>query len=480
MPTQHKIVPSISRNKTSPVDLISTSQEQNGHSMIKESWTKRLYKTSCINPNFTLPDMIPTENMIAEKSKTLEDILLNKGCADNPSRRSYVYIFLGIFLGTCGTLMITCYPQHYPIGNPEYWYEPMLDLIFSWTPLAAAFQMNLSFFLMGIRGKNTVKTCVVAYGYGTITCCIVSGILYMIWVMLAGLPFPMPFQGYFTGLMTWNSMFVVFLFQCPKQWRQNSVGRRKMIFCFIFFIGNWIGEISYKILQMLFVMIPTNMHWPLVIVMILLRELHAWSLGYIGKKMAGFPDTSVEIAATMNAALRYLLFLTVDGGSITTPEVGYVILVVDFLINLICCFTIIWCNRHWSEQNQKRQVKAAVNLIINESIEFTIPITYLFALLIAYFGPNAEILGNIKNNYWQYTAIEDLDESLKWIALLFFVDLSSLVISFVLLQCFCKINLFRMYLQIQDQVGHIQVLATSYYIVEVNMCVFFSKPLSCY
>ena len=477
MPKQHIIIPVITRNKIYPVDLISTPQGQYGHAKVNKLWKNVLHKTSLIKQHFTLPDMIPSENMVAERSKILENILLNKCCADNPSRSSYVYIFLGILLGVSSTLMITSYPQQYPIGNPKYWYESVLNLIFSWGPLAAAFQINLSFFLMGISGKNTVRTCFVAYGYGTITSCIVSGILYMIWVTFAGLPFPMPFHGYITGMMTWNSMFVVFWFQCPKHWRDSSFGRRKMIFCFLFFNVNLIGEVTYKMIQMSFVMIPTNMHWPLVIVLILVRELHAWGLGHLGKKVAGFPDISVEIVATMNAVLRYLIFLTVDGGSITALEVSYVILVVDFSMNLICCFTIIWCNRHWSAKNQKRQIKAALNLIINESVEFTIPITYLFNLLTAYFGPNAEILGNIKNNYWQYTSIEDLDERIKWIALLFLVDFASLAISFLLFQYFCKINVFRMYLQVQDQVGHIQVLATGYYVAEVNHCLLYKKIL---
>ena len=156
------------------------------------------------------------------------------------------------------------------------------------------------------------------------------------------------------------------------------------------------------------------------------------------------------------------MFLSVDIGSITTDIVCYSILAADFLINLVCCFIILWCDRNWSERSREWQVKAVLNLIINESVEFLTPIAYVICLLMAYYGPNAEIMGNIKNSYWQYSAIEDIGDTVSWIGIMFSVDLISVIVSFILLQCYCKINILVMYLQLQEHMGYIMAISTGY------------------
>ena len=80
-------------------------------------------------------------------------------------------------------------------------------------------------------------------------------------------------------------------------------------------------------------------------------------------------------------------------------------------------------------------------MIFTEVIEFTIPAGYTIVMLMAYFGPNAEIIGNIKNSQWQYSAINDLDETLFWINMMFLVDFASVVICGIVLRIFCKMNI---------------------------------------
>ena len=450
------------------MDVINTSSEENENIATKDWWTRNFDKITFIQQSFKLPSQIPTQDIIAARSKQIENILLNKCCKDNPSRTSYTYILLGILLGVACSLIATSYSQHYPIGYPKYWYENLLVVIFGWGPAAATEQMNLYFFCMGISGKKTVRTCVAAYGYGTLAACITSGGFYIIWVHLFGLPSPMPFQGYITAVVAWYAMFVVFWCQSSNQWGTSSNIRNKLMFCLLFLNMLYAVELSYKVIHMLFIVIPSYMHWILVIVLIAARELHVWGLSYLGQKIAGYPDLSVEIAAAVTAVSRYSIFLLVHGGSIMNPATGYAVLAIDMLINLICCFTIMWCNQNVSVKNRKRQVKATLNLIINESVEFIMPITYGIVLLLAYFGPNGEILGNIKSNLWHYTSIENIGDTLTWIAIMFSVDFLSLIASITLLKCFCKMDIVRMYLQVQDQMGHILVIVTGYMVTEVS------------
>ena len=80
-------------------------------------------------------------------------------------------------------------------------------------------------------------------------------------------------------------------------------------------------------------------------------------------------------------------------------------------------------------------------------------LSYLIVVLMAYFGPNAELLGNIKIAIWQFQRpITDIEAYVIKVSILLAVDLSSLVINGALLWCFCiKTNVFKILKRLQQQ-----------------------------
>ena len=431
--------------------------------------TKRTRKMSVVR-KFKLPSNTPTEVEMKRRSKYIERILLNN-CHESVGILSFSSCFLGILLGIIFTVFLTTFPQHYPLGNPEYWYEPMLAHVIGWTPIAAIHLINVCHFCIGIRGRNTMRTCLIAYGVGSATTITLTGLFYFSWAYMGTMVYPMPFTGYILAVVTWYMMVLVFWFQCPKEWRSDSKSRKKMIFCIIFLNMLYVAEITYKVLRKSFLLIPKKHHWPLVFVLLIVREGNGWCLGYFGKKISGFSeDLSVDILATLIAGSRHIMFLSIEVGSITTDLVSYSILALDFIINIgDCILTIYYCKRNDnSKKNRDRQVKAVLALIINESVEILMPVAYVITLVMAYYGPNAEILGNIKNSEWQYSAIEDIGSTMKWMGLLFSVDIVSAVICVVLIYGFCKINILKMYLQVQNQLWYILAIEEAYILSEVR------------
>ena len=47
-------------------------------------------------------------------------------------------------------------------------------------------------------------------------------------------------------------------------------------------------------------------------------------------------------------------------------------------------------------------------LTLKEFMELSIPAVYCASFLMAYYGPNAEVLGNVKNDYWQFEKVENV------------------------------------------------------------------------
>ena len=109
-------------------------------------------------------------------------------------------------------------------------------------------------------------------------------------------------------------------------------------------------------------------------------------------------------------------------------------------------------------------------LVLTERIETIIPMTYILLNIMAYFGPNGEILGNIRLTIWHYQAITDIGAFTETIGTLLCVDFLSFLINGILLWTFCKINIvtelknlqkqFWFYMACMEAVVFLEVLLT--------------------
>ena len=79
-------------------------------------------------------------------------------------------------------------------------------------------------------------------------------------------------------------------------------------------------------------------------------------------------------------------------------------------------------------------------------------LAYMALITMAYYGPNAELMGNIKLSIWQYKRpIMDLGAYLFDCSLLMLVDIATLVINGTLLWYHCNINILDMIKKLQEK-----------------------------
>ena len=52
-------------------------------------------------------------------------------------------------------------------------------------------------------------------------------------------------------------------------------------------------------------------------------------------------------------------------------------------------------------------------LVLTERIETVIPLLFISTFLMAFYGPNAELIGNVKLTLWQYEAVTDINVFLE-------------------------------------------------------------------
>ena len=107
---------------------------------------------------------------------------------------------------------------------------------------------------------------------------------------------------------------------------------------------------------------------------------------------------------------------------------------------------------------------------MTERNETLIPLVYMIALLMAYYGPNAEILASIKLKIWHYqTTITNIEESMFNIGILWVADLLSLIVTSALIWKYCKINVSKRLLQFQKKLWIPMAFCEGLLMVDVRM-----------
>ena len=95
--------------------------------------------------------------------------------------------------------------------------------------------------------------------------------------------------------------------------------------------------------------------------------------------------------------------------------------------------------------------------------------TYVMLIIMAYFGPNAEILGNVKLKIWQFQRpIPDISACILKVSLLMAVDLLTLVINGILIWKICDINILQILKKLQKEYWMYFAVAEAYVLMEVK------------
>ena len=119
-------------------------------------------------------------------------------------------------------------------------------------------------------------------------------------------------------------------------------------------------------------------------------------------KIALGPDVSVELVAHNLAVSYHMIFISVCVGGLATDITLYTLIATDFIINAYFVVITWRAKKNCTKKNLQKLIKSVQILVLAESLEIVIPLAYLLCFVIAFYGPNADILGNIKNGYWQY------------------------------------------------------------------------------
>ena len=145
----------------------------------------------------------------------------------------------------------------------------------------------------------------------------------------------------------------------------------------------------------------------------------------------------------------------------------YCILGVEFLLHLKSCLSIIRDkNRSRTDQLQNeiqktKEQREIDEMIISETVEALVPLAYAANFAIAYYGPNSEMIGNVRAEYWAFKEVENVQQLYNAMLLMFIVDVGCIMATGILLRLFGKTNIVQKFLNLMKKSWWILLLKLS-------------------
>ena len=96
-----------------------------------------------------------------------------------------------------------------------------------------------------------------------------------------------------------------------------------------------------------------------------------------------------------------------------------------------------------------------LGLVQGMFIGFVVSLTYLASLVVIYNGPNAEVMGNIKNSYFDFAEITNLENTVRSILLIVAIESATSLATVAILHFKCRINPVLVFLHLVKEYGFI-------------------------
>ena len=200
--------------------------------------------------------------------------------------------------------------------------------------------------------------------------------------------------------------------------------------------------------SILFKKLSAEYQWIFGFILPLTRELNILLLNKILNKVGNMDDIESKVATITSINVNHAMYISVMLGTSSTQETAYCILGIDFLLNILSSLKIVrLCQKikpvlNTTTKNKKEKEKdlELLTLTLVEIIEILVPLAYTVVTVIAYNGPNVEIIGNMGRSIWQFEEIENVDHLVFVASEMFVVDFLSAIFAGLFLWKFCSIN----------------------------------------
>jgi hypothetical protein len=385
-----------------------------------------------------------------KRIQVFKDILSNTPWV--PSTVKYaLYGLSPIFIILVSTSPLTLVPMHNIFDYPSYWYETPLQSMAMYLGFEVSNIMCCSYFMNIGYIKMVRHFFIVGIGVFLGTA-ILYPTGYIIWTQTLEYPYPIPWTGAIYGYSILAIIWTMIWLRFPTGWRKNAEFRKRFKSFLVSIIFIHSIYVHYRIITKALLTLQNQYQWVIAILLPFIRELE----NLIAEKLA-LGSARGDVMATKMVIYFFIntyhtVTLTYAIGALANDTSSLIVLICDFLFNLLTALRIIWMVRKRPE-NKEAAIALLQELVIVEMVEFIIPLVYLACFCTAYYGPNAELLGNITNEDFHFVAVEDPFHTIKNVGFFFCFDAIALTTLYFVAWFACRIDLFRVYTALLKEFG---------------------------
>ena len=457
-------------NGISPVENIHTTDSKNSNNYTQSSLTGYLKNQELSMKNDSILLLDQEKRMHRQRTGSrLErhyNILMN---FDN-RRSSYtglLFILITLVLATVSTTPYTLIPAHNVFYHPDKWYESPLQMIVTSAWIGIHLTLASGYYL-NIDNLKRIRPIAYMSSLMLVTLFLVYMISYIGWTKAMGHQFPIPLIGLIMTLALFFAGLTAIWFLFPSTWRSNKTFRKRLKFCIAIWSLGKLVIVPYKIMEKLLVRFQGKYQPVVSILMPVIREFNIWLCNILIGHSADGDVAGARLIGSFDIANRHGVMLCYFIASLASTTTSYVLVGVDTCINIGLCARTIWLKKQRPLEGET-WLLLLQEIAMNEINEFVTPLAYLLSFLMAYYGPNASLLGNVGNSYWSYQAVEDIDQTITMIFLFFFIEFCGTVASGILLKLTCNINLLAIISDVAHEFGPIICVIVSVHVSIVSI-----------
>ena len=420
-------------------DKTSNDQEQENKNPAKAAQTHKKY----VHPATKVFQFLGLPTFDADGKLTDESTLLEK-----VSYWNGLLAFPTMIFGVVYTFIITLIPYRNQLEYPSFWFElaflvALYPLMFTIDAIIQCYYTFKAEYMVSFPSlcRLYIPTALI----GVLPYCVSMAI----WTAVLGLNPPLPLTPIVLNLGVITFAVKLWIDVSTKN---KKFGDRKRIFIFLMsIIYLTFVYFTYSGISVMKEMLPPTFEWLVSIILPILRECHSFVGGkLLLKSKPCYPDVMLfQLYMGIKCFHEFYIVLFLASIQMTTV---YSILGIEFLLHIYSCYKIIISYKRIGESpttinNEKllETRKTLSRLVLDETLEIFVPFCYLVTFLSAYYGPNAFILGNIRNDYWDFVAVKDFGNTFAVGLQMFGIDVGITFITGVIWKIFCKISLFEQF-----------------------------------
>lgn len=360
--------------------------------------------------------------------------------------------FLGV-LAICilSFVSITLIPYHNVILHPAYWYESIfIQSLGTFPSCLGVFIIQVGLFVNNqavTRPSTFIKVTLLWAAF----CAIGHILVHLLWSVCLGFNSPIPFSLLINITFTLVPSTIVLWSFLPKSFKTNTANRDRFkayicYVCWVFLVPDVVSIISETV-HGICNFTDYDIKWTIAVVLLLFKQKSISIMEkYITKVALPENISFAKGLVTIENGIMFKSIILLLIASKTDVVTGHWFIGLSVLYNIKMCVRIIKLHKQKinnANQNgisRKRKKKMMTTLMLNEASEFFTTIAHVLATFIAYYGPNAGLIGNIKNHYWQMGIIDSFSNFLGNISYSILMDISCGVITLIVLWVSCNIN----------------------------------------